>query len=198
MTKILAIATMAIVASSAAFAQTGMGVYGSSATAIVSGTVLYPVQIARLQDMDLGTTLRTNSEQNLSVDPRNASSAAHFKVLGDEGDLVSLTLDPTVLLTSDHVVTAGESVADDNTNTITLTTSRTFRYVNTDQAGSTTWHVPFALAGNGYSDGGGSVSGLDAGQGQMNIYVGGNYTIANDQQRGNYSGLLNASVAYAN
>jgi Domain of unknown function (DUF4402) len=198
MKKLIAIAAMALIATSAAFAQTGMGVYGCSATATVSGTVLYPVHIARLHDMTLGTILRTNVAQNHAVDPRDAANAARFKVLGDAGDLVTLALDPTVTLTSDHIQTTGESVADNNTNTILLTTTRTFRYVDGDQSGSVTWHVPFALAGNGYSDGGGSVSGLDPGQGQMNIYVGGSFTIANDQQRGNYSGLLNASVAYAN
>jgi len=198
MIKFLAFAAMAIVASGTAFAQTGMGAYGSTATATVSGTVLYPVTIARLHDMTLGSVLRTSSAQNLSVDPHDVANAARFKVLGDAGDLVNITIDNTVLLTSNHVQTTGESVADNNTNTITLTTTRTFRYVDNDQAGSVIWHTPFALAGNGYSDGGGSISCLDAGQGQMNVYVGGTYTVANDQQRGNYSGLLNASVAYAN
>lgn len=198
MKTILAIAALAILACTTTFAQTGMGAYGSSATATVTGTVLYPVKIARLHDMTLGTILRTSSAQNRSVDPRDPANAARFKVLGDAGDLVSLTMDHTVTLTSNHIQTTGENVADNNTNTIVLTTTRTFRYVDGDQAGSVTWHVPFALAGNGYSDGGGSVSGLDPGQGQMNIYVGGSYTIANDQQRGDYSGLLNASVAYAN
>ncbi|HVZ39045.1 MAG TPA: DUF4402 domain-containing protein [Candidatus Kapabacteria bacterium] len=198
MKKFLSLAALAIVTCGAASAQTGMGVYGSSASATVSGTVTFPVTIARWHDLTLGTILRTNAAQNRSVDPHDATNAAHFKVLGDAGDLVNLTLDGTVTLTNDHVTTTGESVADGNTNTIMLTTVRTFRYVDGDQAGSTTWHTPFALAGNGYSDGGGSISGLDPGQGQMNVYVGGTYTIAADQQRGNYTGMLNASVAYAN
>jgi hypothetical protein len=198
MKKFLAFTAIAILASGAAGAQTGMCKYGSSATATVTGTVLYPVQIARLHDMTIGSILRTSTAQNMSVDPHDVANAARFKVLGDAGDLVNVTLDPTVTLTSNHVATTGESVVDNNTNTLVLTTSRTFRYVDNDQAGSVLWHTPFALAGNGYSDGGGSVSGLDPGQGQMNIYVGGTFTVANDQQRGDYSGLLNASVAYAN
>lgn len=203
MKKLLAAALAVVAMSSAAFAQTTMGSYASSATATVSGTITYPVYITRLHDMTLGTILRTGTAQNLSISPNDATRAAAFKVKGDAGDLVTLTLDGTVTLTSDHIPLAGapgapHNVTDANTNTIAVTTSHKERYVDNDQAGAVTWYTPFALASNGYSDGGGTVSGLDAGQGQMNVYVGGTYTIANDQQRGNYNGLLNASVAYAN
>lgn len=203
MKKFLALALAVAATSSAAFAQTTVGSYGSSATALVSGSVTYPVYITRQHDMNLGTTLRTAVAQNLSVSPNDMANAAAFKVKGDAGDLVTMTLDATVTLTSDHVTLPGapgapHNVTDANTNTIVLTTNHKERYVDNDQAGAVTWYTPFSLASNGYSDGGGTVSGLDPGQGQMNVYVGGTYTIANDQQRGNYSGLLNASVAYAN
>lgn len=189
MTKnLLALAAIGIAMSSGAFAQ-------SSASAHVSGTVVFPVTLTKLTDLTLPTVNRTTgSSQYMSINPQSAG-AAGFQARGDEGDMIIFTVPSTVELST---TTGGNSEFNTNTHTMTLNTDTRIgiRYIE-DRTTSIPYNSgeAFALSSHDYSDFGGSLA-LADGIGQLNIYVGGGYTVASDQQRGDYTGALTVSVNY--
>lgn len=210
MKKFLAFAVCA-----AAAVGTSASAQQLSATADVVGTVEYPANIEWRRDLDFGEILRTAVPQTIEINGGGntvggTGQTAHFYITGDVGDLVNVFFDDIVELEGQHQtvvamfsdeVTPHYYQGDVNTNMMTLETHGWFRYVTEDEQNKVDWFLPTWLAGDDYYDdhanGHWEVSeDLPPGVGQINLFVGGTLNVADDQQRGEYIGVLNASVEY--
>lgn len=201
MKKILVLAACALALTATASAQ-------DCATAEICITVEYPVTIDLVRDMDCPTVTRGPEAMTYEVPE---GQTAQFVVKGDAGDNIMLTWPESVELESDHAVVPSVSgpggyEADYNGDmTLTFTPNPMYRFVNNDEEHALSWFLPTWTAPEGYCDLQGDMIlrcidasyGLDPGQGQINVYVGGTFDIAADQQRGTYTGELTMCVDYA-
>jgi len=216
MKKFIALAFSAVALTGAAMAQGGPDSYNESGEATVDARafVRVPIEVVGLEDMDLGTLMR--GDQDTVV------NKALFKVYADEGDLIHVWVNDgeDIVLTSLHDAEATAAAADDPdtegpdgylndangqagapTTMITISPVLRYRFVDNDEPHSLLWDLPTWTARNGYTDiqdGDlyGPITGLPAGIGQVNVFVGGEYEIAEDQQRGAYLGEITLTAWY--
>jgi hypothetical protein len=207
MKKILAFAVCATAITGTAMAQ-------GSAEAEVTGKIEYVATIEAMRGIDFGTIYRTDEPQDVAV--TEVGETARFYITGDVGDLVDITYPSQITLEGDHIQVvatfADETTphyyqGDVNSNTMTMDMQAWFRFVTEDEAHRVPWFLPTFLAGwdpetmanycDIQDDGEHCITeDLDPGQGQINLFVGGVLHVADDQQRGTYSGVIEASVDY--
>jgi hypothetical protein len=201
MKKFFALAFCALAITGTALAE------GGSATATIEGTIEYPAQISAERNIDFGLIYRTDVPQDIEIDA--VGQTARFYITGDVGDLVNIFYDDAVTLYGDHATVTAMTAANEeheyqgdiNTNEMTFTTRAYYRFVTEDEAHRVLWFLPTWLAGDDYCDIQDGTEWciseeLDPGVGQINLFVGGTLHVTDDQQRGNYMGEINASVAY--
>jgi hypothetical protein len=213
MKKFLAFALSALALTSVAFAE---GSEEDSETQSVTAFVEVPIDVVSIRSMDLGTLER--GDEGCVAE----GQTAQFRVFADEGDNIWVEVnggDPIVLhalhgqvdaqgnpttLGPDQYDNDQNGHADQPSSMITIVPSLRYRFVNDDEAHALPWDLPTWVANDTYCDtqddnitrciGVGSLG--CCAMGQINVYVGGCYTISDYQQRGLYEGEVTLRAFY--
>jgi hypothetical protein len=177
---ILSLVTLSLLSASTLFAQ--------SAAVSSTATIVTPISATATAPLAFGTI----SKGATATVAATAANAAAVNFSGDESDAISITVPPTVTISTSSG--AGGSM------TVTLDRSG-IRYTPLGNIPPNGASVVDASSGsvtvNLSMDNQGNATNND-GLGQAYIWIGGSVTPATNQQRGSYSGTFTVSAAYAN
>ncbi len=158
-----------------------------SASVLSTATIITPITATAIAPLAFGSITKGTTA---TVPPSSAAAAA-VSFSGDEGDNISISLPPSLTIST----TSGAGGAS-----MTVTINRSALRVHTSNAQSTATALN-ASSGSATTilstDNGGDGVASD-GLGQAYLWIGGSVTPAAQQQRGSYSGTFTVSAAYSN